>query len=351
MVALVHGGPFSDYAEWVFEDQKLIITLFETDENSVFQPTGALTIDKTGDNKTIEAVGTLKFHNVPGVLMHYAFDETVDAYYPNTGRITPKQYRAYGVNITPATGRLAGAVEFSADNYSFVSYGEREPDSEYLNEGMILADSPRSISAWVKTTADGWNTVFKAGLISLRMEDGRLALAVGAGKARAASVAPLVNDGAWHHIVATYPGNQAPIESATLYIDGEVVEKESAATATLDWFDADSWFSSGNHWTVNADSYTGVLDDLGFWFGALESPMVKAMYNAIEHSDLAYNAGEMDQLFQVYRSRGTATVAGTEWGWAQCSLTTPGSVTKNGSYYSIVLDNQGYCVTSDPVLL
>ncbi len=80
----------------------------------------------------------------------------------------------------------------------------------------------------------------------------------------------------------------------------------------------------------------------GLWAGE-----ATALYNVAVHPDLAYNLGQAQQLFDVHRAyAGSTTVDSRTWN-ASGSLTgNLGEVVKDGSVYSIRLDDRGNGATT-----
>jgi hypothetical protein len=192
--------------------------------------------------------------------------------------------------------------------------------------------------------ASGWS-----GLI-LKVVDGKVAIK-GRNKI-IKTLGPIVNDGQWHHVAVSHNTNGS-LESAPVYVDGQLVQKESTGTTTLVPYTRVA-VAVGVEWTwydgTTLAPFKGLMDDPGHWAGVLSETEVKALYNSVVNSDLKYNSARMDSLFRIYRSKSAGSVAGKTWSYTGGLTGTPGSITKNGAGdYSVVLDASGLGVTTGTV--
>ena len=84
------------------------------------------------------------------------------------------------------------------------------------------------------------------------------------------------NDGEWHHVVGTFSGSSTDGNgTATLFVDGEQVAQDTASVFN---------YSTPAHWIVGSAwgfaQFTGGLDEIAIYHGALPESVVSAHYDA-----------------------------------------------------------------------
>jgi hypothetical protein len=171
---------------------------------------------------------------------------------------------------------------------------------EYVTMGNVLAfeyTDDFSISFWFKSSTSGGYFVCKQNTTTYRGYGVALTGTAGIdlwlrndnGSSNAIHVettASGLNDGAWHHVVATWAGNASPVAAdATLYVDGVadtsvLLDNLSATLVTT----APLNIAARNNGT---DAFrTGEIDDVAIYDAELSSAEVTAIYNSGSPNDL-----------------------------------------------------------------
>lgn len=197
---------------------------------------------------------------------YWAFDETAGIIADDEGS---------GSN----DGAISGGVTHTADGapvsgnrraYAFDGTGQvTVPDSQALNPTDQL-----TVELWMRTGATNQTLLRKQDQYWLRITStGDLQLATyDNASERTDSYAPAINDGNWHHIVAT-----ATASEQRLYVDGQLVDTDprSGALAT-----------TSNDLHIGSDGtgehFTGVIDEVAIYRTALDEARVSA------HHDISF---------------------------------------------------------------
>ncbi|MGD8499817.1 MAG: LamG domain-containing protein [Phycisphaerales bacterium] len=174
---------------------------------------------------------------------------------------------AFG-NPTFVAGTVgSGALDFDGDDYVTV-------------DGVVddFTDDDVTMAAWIKTTTTGEGDWFSMNPVSgnqylLCILSGDIRFWEG-GWQPAAGVT--VNDGAWHHVVATREDMYVKI-----YVDG-VYRSAGSYTSTVT-------FGTGNRWSIAqewdgstpSDFYTGTVDDVRLYDVALSEAQAEDLFNGI----------------------------------------------------------------------
>jgi hypothetical protein len=173
----------------------------------------------------------------------------------------------------PAQGRLGGALEFDgAENY--VDCGD-SPDFDF-RDGL-------TISVWIKVRKfdKPWQVIVTKGDHAWRLvrfqNEGRVIFYPQGAK----TVAPArphvvskrtVDDGQWHHVVATYDGQRA-----ALYLDGQL---EDAVTATGPLTQNAEPVLLGENPERRGRCFNGWMDDVRLYGYGLSEQEVQALYRS-----------------------------------------------------------------------
>lgn len=134
-----------------------------------------------------------------------------------------------------------------------------------------------SIEAWVKTTATGIHNIAdrdggSSRVYQFRMNGGSLEFVKISGGIVTASQACSLNDGAWHHVVATYDGS-----NIRLYKDGSLINT-TAAAGTLTGSDG---LTIGVNQSAGYNAYwNGQLDEIAYYKTVLSGSRIAAHYAA-----------------------------------------------------------------------
>ena len=365
VVYLSHGA-HNELVTWEVTEDKLTLSLMEKDNPEVRtgrygdQPdltnTGEMTIDKSGNGKTVSATGSMVPIDHQGLLWNWDFDESeMPREYINRGQGSDRYMRLWTEHgktgkpwdISVVDGILGNAVAFHGNRDSHLSVF---CDKAFSRTGVITYDRGLSMSAWIKTDMRGTGTIMAANsgyflsdnrLLAMNVKDGKFAI----GSRDFVRTTTDINDGNWHHVAFAQKRGDY-MKDAILYVDGEVAEKLPSTVEGYNCVDIAYWECHvGNRYDLNA-GFDGAIDDPGFWLGALSPAMVKAMYNSVRHSDLDFNAAQMDDLFHLFRNKNSGSVGGLKWTHGSYSGGAPGEIYKNGSEYFVVLDEGGNCMTT-----
>ena len=237
-------------------------------------------------------------------------------------RLTDTEVNELDAYFTIRYTRFPQITDSSGNNHTGImanmEFGDIQPDvpgggagysmafggtNEYINMGNVLdfdSSNPFSLSCWVKLsgatgqyliskidaispfTNNGWGygllqTSTSGGRLQfyLRSSDGGTTSFLGVRTTNA-----FVNDGAWHHVVATYDGSATPA-GIRFYIDGsEILDK----TTVINSLAAKNISNSGNFnisGYVNGGSalLTGSVDEPAVYDAVLSPSDVTAIYN------------------------------------------------------------------------
>jgi hypothetical protein len=176
------------------------------------------------------------------------------------------------------TGALAGD-----SNTSVTLNGTSQSVTVPYNAAMTTSTA-LSIEAWIKTTASGYTNVLDRDVLGdrvwqFRLNSGKLEFVkVGGtgGIVTASATTPLVNDGSWHHVAATYDGS-----NIRLYVDGALVKTQAASgnlgTATPRF--AVGVNNSGSGGSA-AGWFPGSVDEAAYYTTVLSDARISAHYTA-----------------------------------------------------------------------
>ena len=294
-------------------------------DDPAFATVGTLTIDKaSGDTVYTNRTGYFTWYGTfpapePGLVVHLAMDEAAgSATIQNTGTSGATNDGALeGPEFV--TGKFGNALVFDAG----------ENDRVLCGATPVTGGTPRTTSAWVKTTAGttesngitlftfGDNT--NGGKWDVDLDNGKLEVGIGGGRSIGGPVT--ANDGVWHLVTAVLTTESGTIDDVLFYIDGQLVADATTSDRVTDT-DATGRFVLGH--AQNADffqAFTGTLDDVAIWTEALSPAAVLALFQLGDTDDLAYDAGAANRLFEAYAEGLNVMVDGTPWYYAADGLT------------------------------
>lgn len=174
------------------------------------------------------------------------------------------------------TGSGFGSAKFGSAGYVGDGNGHPEtPDSADVDEdGNTI-----SISAWIRVASfdRSWQAAVSKGegqnyRIHRRNSDDFMAFSGGTGS-DIFGVGTDVNDGQWHHLVAT----SGPVDGARFYVDGvEVVH--DGGSVSLD--NTNNPLMIGNNPDQTLRKWNGGIDDVAIWHRVLTAAEVSQIYSA-----------------------------------------------------------------------
>ena len=211
-------------------------------------------------------------------------EEIVTAYWGNDSDKVPPAYRTDGSAWTNFEG-VWHLSQASPDPVVASGTGDRNGSRDggvtsgdnsaiglgYLFDGLddsititgysgILGSSPRTISAWIKTSGStgdiaGWGG--SGNHWQFAIASGTLQLAAGSGIVNGTAT---VNDDNWHHLAVTFPTGSTDSNQSILYFDGKQEPAGNSATGTVSTAsDGDVIFGYG----VQAPSrFNGRMDEI-----------------------------------------------------------------------------------------
>lgn len=351
-VQLVSGYKGYSHSHLLFDvsDNRIDIRLREHADTTytTYATTGTMTIAKTGGNTNIAASGGLAPIDRNGLIVGYNLDGTSYASkVPNAGQFT-RYYYGIASNVAPAPGIIGNAGRFSGATNSNIVLPSTEATRLHFNP--IIKDIPRTIACWVNTNSTVKGTAIALGggwgTFALELNNGLPSVAANNSAVQAATSVPRINDGQWHHLAASFPGNGATIKDIALYVDGSAIAKSvTNPGATVDTW---PWYGI----TVGANGartngFAGLLDDCGAWSSALSPGMIATLYQAGRDPGIKLDSATLDKVFAVFRGNKPAIVLDRTWYPTTSLPGTPGTITKYAAGdYTIVLTEDGAGVTT-----
>lgn len=186
-------------------------------------------------------------------------------------------------NAQPAPDRIG----LNASAYSFNGIDASIVVGDPLDGILDMQGGPVSISVWISSAQTTLGSLVTKQDVSVPNSSGdynldldefgraRFAMGFGNGQGDARISVPLVNDGGWHHLVATYTPT-----SIDVFVDGILATSGSnAISAPLVLDDSERPLQFGIA-MPSATPYEGLLDDIGIWNRALTQQEIAALYNA-----------------------------------------------------------------------
>lgn len=216
-----------------------------------------------------------------GLVGHWQLDE--ESYNSNTNKVTDKTpYSNDGTNYgatftTDRQGKTNGAMGFDG-----LTYRIRMDSDDSLSPGT----GDFTLSAWAKTD----NTITNDRIFCnhhLKWElwsggSGEARSSIGNTADRIISYGPNIEDGEWHHILATYDRDV----NMTLYVDGELADQDDISSYSAVDLDSD---------TVTIGSYAGGTSYV--WNGSIDDVR---MYKRV------LSENEIQKLADSYKSKASA---------------------------------------------
>jgi hypothetical protein len=169
----------------------------------------------------------------------------------------------------------------------------------------LLSVSPVTVTAWVKTTADGtmvyWGRSAGTRRVDFRVSAGRLRVEHGSGNIQGATT---LNDGQWHHVaLAMRAGAQLSYPQVKLYLDGR---DDTQTTSDPDAFNlvdnASNVDVTFGYRVPNVDRYfSGLIDDVRIYDRELVGAEIKDImtlgYPASPHSPTPADGAKLEDTW------------------------------------------------------
>jgi serine/threonine protein kinase len=211
-----------------------------------------------------------------GLVLHFTFDQDETRLKVTDASGSGNHGQTSGVRWT-ADGKKGGAYEFTADGQQI-----EVPNNDSLNPKQF------TLSAWVKTTTGDhfWRRIFDksysqgyalsiAGDWKQNKWRGKVGLEIGPGEHFLLSQNP-VNDGQWHHVVATFDGTEQ-----ALFMDGQPQGKK------LRWKSPGQAGATRCNLVIGCNWTSLPEEDLGKSFrGLIDEPMVWS--RALSENEVAF---------------------------------------------------------------
>jgi len=220
------------------------------------------------------------------MIAYWDFDDAGTPYYDNIAG-----YELTGTAITPATGKVGGALSFNGTSDSL---SMKDTFGEYPDNVFFDFHDSFSIEAWIKTDATPSGVMVITGRDNTPINETHYWLGVDntdgsawfnlidyAGNQKDIK-GGYVLDNAWHHIVATYNASTNDME---LWVDNSMVDNDNqnfgdfGGGANLNIGHLDREGSSDHFW------FDGIIDELAFYDVALGASRVAENYNAGNSGD------------------------------------------------------------------
>lgn len=210
----------------------------------------------------VDTGGTL----TTGLVSYYKLGDTYDFYGSN--------------NLTNNGGATFGAGKYN-NGVDFGSSNSTKYLSNSTVTGFPSGTGNRSVSLWVKPTAasayvasmgGGTSPSFNQWSIYINSDYTKLGVDNNGNGAVGTSFTA-INDGNWHHIVATWDGS-----NTNFYVDGTA--RGSVANATVPVNTTNTYFNIGNRVAYNDGKVSGMIDEVGVWSKALSTTEISDLYNS-----------------------------------------------------------------------
>ncbi len=301
---------------------------------------GTISADYSGAEAQFTSSGTVELMDQPGLIIHYTFDETSGTVASNTGSMKDWLYQGNKTSVGVTSGKLSNAAYFNGSAKVETSNGGICP----VTEGEA-----RTFAAWVKTTTTskisiagtGKSNGNFAGAFTMDLDGGIVGITTDEGAVRA-NGASSVTDGQWHHVaVVLLHRTKSTLGELKFYVDGVEYDAEASSVKVFTHSGTNSVYV-GKKANNSTPFFVGDIDDFAMWGSALTAGKVRALVTAANEPNLAYNALDMEQLFDLYNAgEGQASVQGSTWVPARALSGNAGDVIDLGAVYAIVLDDSG----------
>ena len=269
-------------------------------------------------------------------------------------------------SVGPNSGTLGGTVSVAADDPTWLGSGVVGTDALSFDGGdhvRIAHDSGQiegnqmTISAWFKRGRNDAREMFFAkgngssdATTSFWLEfetDNDLTFYLsrdnGGTSTGSYLVGPNVTDQInWHNVVATFDGS-----TKRLYFDGALVGTQGFTASLLTDAPFDLAIGKLGSSTLN---YQGDIDDVGLWGDDLTAGEAIALYNLAQQSELMYDLGTANELFELHNAgSGEQGIGGQRWAYTTGLTIGEGMVQKIDGRFFLQLDASGTGLQTIPI--
>jgi len=217
-------------------------------------------------------------------LIYFQLNETSGTTFANSGSVGGTS-SAIGSGVTKGISGVDGSNAISLD-------GGANGYVSAASTPNFMSDNQFSVEAWVKTTVSGAKTIvsynpgsrgFTLGTNSSNRATFSIMNNNGTSTVTASGSTALINDGNWHHIVAT-----AASATLTIYVDGVSTQNTSALGGT---YGITGTFYIG---ASGSGGFNGTVDEVALYDGALTSTQVNTHFSAFQQgTNGGYTASAM----------------------------------------------------------
>jgi len=200
---------------------------------------------------------------------------------PNRGSFGP-HYSGLTANVELVPGKQGKAGQFSAKSRMGV-----------FAMGPLHGDHAVSYALWLKTTSTENQLLMNTGSIwskelkqffNLNLDDGRPVVMTSDNQWLKAENS-ILNDGEWHHLVATMPSDGCRLSEVKLYVDGQPVETQLSGNDVALFFNqavrlgiGGLNYSNKGFDELQVEPFVGELDEVSVWTRSLSAKEAASMY-------------------------------------------------------------------------
>ncbi len=212
--------------------------------------------------------------NTENNLMYYLRDDANDT-------IVAGPFPGDGTDLDMSTGPVSGPMTYNV----LAVAGGMALDFDGLDDIVNLTSTgvepaggaARTIEAWIKTSTISTNvngiSVFSYGTnnlnqrMDLRLKNTNQSIYIGLSGASSSLVRKKtgknISDGIWHHLAMSYPGGNAPLNNASLYLDGELLTVTGVNSAEVPATLTGLMTLGGR--ILGARFFEGTIDEVRLW--------------------------------------------------------------------------------------
>ncbi len=185
-------------------------------------------------------------------------------------------------SISGYNGSVHGNSSFSTKSQVGSFSGKFSSSGDYISTSAypVVDGNPRTVAAWVKTTAKNnkntivdWGDTNNGERFNFQVRDAGVIRVENQGLGENGTIS--VSDGFWHHVAVSCSG--ANLNTCKLYVDGRL-DKQVTANNPIKTASGGSPLRIGSAASYNAN-FIGSIDDLTIWKSALTDSEISLIYN------------------------------------------------------------------------